>query len=149
MNFLLEQTQRYGVVGLADYAGFGGAAKFSSSTGFNYNWSNYRVGLTWNYRASTDSPTTFAAVPNANGTASPTLQKNGLQLGYPSVNMFNLSINARLGMMSVGFNVNNLFDKKPRPGGHNMYDPRGGFGSFSPFDDLTGRRYSFNVTADF
>lgn len=149
MNFLLEQTQRYGVVGLADYAGFGGAAKFSSSTGFNYNWSNYRVGLTWNYRASTDSPTTFAAVPNANGTASPTLQKNGLQLGYPSVNMFNLSISARLGMLSVGFNVNNLFDKKPRPGGHNMYDPRGGFGSFSPFDDLTGRRYSFNVTADF
>src|SRR5690606_13686522 len=38
MNFLLEQTQRYGVEGLGDYKGFGGAADLRANTGITYNW---------------------------------------------------------------------------------------------------------------
>jgi outer membrane receptor protein involved in Fe transport len=50
---------------------------------------------------------------------------------------------------SVSFNISNLLNKTPRPGGYDIRDPRNGFGSFSPFDDLNGRRYSFNVTREF
>jgi outer membrane receptor protein involved in Fe transport len=49
----------------------------------------------------------------------------------------------------VSFSVSNLFDKNPRPGGYDIRDPRAGFGSFSPFDDLNGRRYSFNISKEF
>ena len=51
--------------------------------------------------------------------------------------------------LKIEFYAKNLLDKTPRPGGYDIRDPRGGFGSFSPFDDLNGRRYSFNVTKEF
>jgi iron complex outermembrane receptor protein len=149
MNFLLEQTQRYGVANIDDYAGFGGAAEFRSSTGFTYSWDRHRVTLTWNYRSATETGTTFATTTNATGTASPTLQRNPLQAGYEDSHMFNLTAGTMIYDTSVSFSVSNLLDDKPRPGGYDVRDPRAGFGSFSPFDDLNGRRYSFNVTREF
>jgi len=38
---------------------------------------------------------------------------------------------------------------KPQPGGYDLRDPMAGFGNFSPFDDLLGRRYSVNLSMDF
>jgi iron complex outermembrane recepter protein len=149
MNVLLEQTQRYGVDGLADFAGFQGAARFRASTGFNYTWDRYRVALLWNYRSTSKQSTTFGIAPNATGTISPQLQQNGLLYGYKAVNLFNLTGSTRIGNLNAAISINNVFDQKPRPGGYNRFDPREGFGSFSPFDDLTGRRYSFSLTADF
>lgn len=149
MNFLLEQTQRYGVENIDDYAGYGGASEFRSNTGVSYNWDQHRLSLTWNYRAGSDTATSFATVANESGTTSPTLQKHARNTGYKASHLFNLTYGIRLGVMNASLSVSNLFDKKPRPGGYDIRDPRSGYGSFSPFDDLVGRRYSFNLTADF
>ena len=51
--------------------------------------------------------------------------------------------------MYVNLSVSNLFGEEPRPGGYDVRDPRHGFGSFSPFDDLVGRRYLLSVTMEF
>jgi iron complex outermembrane receptor protein len=149
MNVLLEQTQRYGVEGLGDYKGFGGASELRANTAFTYTWDRHRIMLMWTYRNATDTPTTFATVANATGTAAPTLQNNGQLVGYKSTHLFNLTLGTFIGNMNATFGVNNLFDSKPRAGGYDIRDPRGGFGSFSPFDDLTGRRYSLSLQMDF
>lgn len=151
MNFLIDQVQRH--VGsadqVADYAGYTGASKFRSNTGFTYAWDNHRVTLVWNYRDATETPTLYSVTANADGTRGPELQRNPLNAGYKAVNLFNLTAGTRIGPVNASISVNNLFDRKPRPGGYELADPRGGFGSFSPFDDLTGRRYSFNVSTEF
>ena len=149
MNFLLEQTQRYGIDFLGDYKGFGGASEFRMSTGLTYGWDRHRLTLTWNYRDATDTATGFATVANATGTASPTLMRNAQVTGYKDNHLFNLTAATMIYDTSVSFSVSNLLDSKPRPGGYDLRDPRGGFGNFSPFDDLNGRRYSFNVTKEF
>ncbi len=150
LNYLLDQIQRYGADLVDDYAGFGGASKLRANTGATYAWGRgHRVSLTWNYRDSTDTPTTFAVTPNQTGSAGPTLQTNQLFTGYKSTNLFNLTAGTNFGPINAGITVSNLFDKSPRPGGYDLRDPRQGFGSFSPFDDLVGRRYSFNMSMDF
>jgi outer membrane receptor protein involved in Fe transport len=149
MNFLLEQTQRYGVANIDDYKGYGGAAEFRASTGINYGWDRHRVTLTWNYRSETDTATSFSTVANAEGTTSPTLQTHSRVTGYKALHMFNLAASTLLYDINVTLSVNNIFDKKPRPGGYDIRDPRAGFGSFSPFDDLNGRRYGLSVTKEF
>ena len=149
MNLLLEQTQRYGVSALGDYKGFGGASEWRANTGFTYTLDRHRLSLIWTYRDATDTPTTFATVANSTGTASPTLQNNAQLVGYKSTHLFNLTAGTMIGQLNASLSVNNLFDKKPRAGGYDIRDPRQGFGSFSPFDDLTGRRYSFNLSMDF
>jgi outer membrane receptor protein involved in Fe transport len=150
MNYLIDQRQRYGADLVDDYAGYGGASKFRANTGFTYAWgSRHNVTLTWNYRDATDSPTTFATVANVDGTQSPTLQRNQQITGYDSTSLFNLSAGTTFGQVNVSLNISNVFDTEPRPGGYDIRDPRNGFGSFSPFDDLVGRRYLFNVTMDF
>lgn len=149
MNFLTEQTQRYGVNDIADYAGYGGAADFRANTGFTYSWDRHRVTLMWTYRSPSDTATTFATVANDSGSQSPVMQKNGVFAGYKATNLFNLTASTMIGMANASFTVSNLFDRKPSAGGYDMRDPRQGFGSFSPFDDLVGRRYSFNLTMEF
>ncbi len=150
MNYLIDQRQRYGADLVDDYAGFGGASKFRANTGVTYAWGRgHRVTLSWNYRDATDSPTTFATVANAAGTQSPTLQRNLQITGYKSTSLFNLSAGTSFGPVNASLNINNLFDKEPRPGGYDIRDPRNGFGSYSPFDDLVGRRYLINLTMDF
>jgi outer membrane receptor protein involved in Fe transport len=150
MNYLVDQIQRYGADRLDDYAGFGGAAKFRANTGVTYAWGGrHRVTLSWNYRDGTDTPTTFATVVNAAGTQGPTLEPNQQVTGYKSTSLFNLSAGTTFGPVNISLNVNNLFDKEPRPGGYDIRDPRNGFGTFSPFDDLVGRRYLLNLTMDF
>jgi outer membrane receptor protein involved in Fe transport len=151
MNFLLDQIQRFTGSSdeIADYAGFTGASKFRANTGISYSWDRHRVTLTWNYRDSTDSPTSYAVQPNADGSTGPELQRNPLLAGYKSVHLFNLTAGTQIGLYNLSASVGNLFDKKPRPGGYQLDDPRQGFGSFSPYDDLVGRRYSFNLSMDF
>src|SRR5690606_38339231 len=149
-NYLIDQVQRYGADELGDYAGLQGASKFRANTGITYMWGKgHRVTLTWNYREGTYSPTTFSATPAADGTTSPDLRKNPLMAGYKSTHLFNLTAGTRFGAVNASVSVSNLFDKKPRPGGYDIRDPRGGFGTFSPFDDLVGRRYSLNLSMDF
>lgn len=149
MNFLLEQTQRYGVEDLGDYAGYSGAAEFRANTGFTYAWDRHRITLLWNYRAPTDTPTTFSTAENAAGSQAPDLQRNAERAGYKAVNLFNLTAGTQIANINASLTISNLLDRKPRPGGYLLEDPRQGFGSFSPFDDLVGRRYSFNLSADF
>jgi outer membrane receptor protein involved in Fe transport len=150
MNFLIDQIQRYGADLVDDYAGFGGAAKFRLNTGITYRWGRgHRVTLTWNHRDATDSPTTFATTVNATGSANPNLDNNPTLAGYDSVDLFNLTAGTTFGPVNASISVNNIFDTKPKPGGYDLRDPRAGFGSFSPFDDLVGRRYSFNLSMDF
>ena len=150
MNFLLDQIQRFTGSSdeIADYAGFDGAAKFRSNIGFSYNWNRHRLTLVWNYRDATDSPTTYAVTANQTGSTGPELRRNPLLAGYKAVHLFNLTGSTRVGPVTLSLSVNNLFDKKPRPGGYQLDDPRRGFGSFSPFDDLVGRRYSFVMTTE-
>ena len=50
--------------------------------------------------------------------------------------------------MNASLSINNLLNTKPSWGGYDLRDPRQGFGSFSPFDDLVGRRYSLNLSVD-
>jgi hypothetical protein len=133
-----------------DYAGYGGASKFRANTGVTYAWGRgHRVTLSWNFRDATETATTFATTANAAGTQSPTLQRNLQITGYKSTSLFNLSAGTSFGPVNASLNVNNLFDKAPRPGGSDIRDPRNGFGNFRPFDDLVGRRYLLNLTMDF
>src|SRR5690606_31901795 len=151
MNILIDQVQRFSGSAdqVADYAGYSGAATFRANTGFTYAWDRHRVTLMWNYRDATDTPTSWAASANAQGTTGPDLMRNPLNAGYRAVHLFNLTAGTRVGPLNASLSISNLFDKKPRPGGYGLADPRQGFGSFSPFDDLVGRRYSFNLSAEF
>lgn len=149
MNFLLEQTQRYGVDFVDDYAGFGGASEFRASTGISYNWDQHRISLTWTYRQGTDTGTSFATTANTTGTAGPTLQVNQQLTGYDDSNLFSLTAGTMIYDTSVSLSINNLLDDEPGRGGYDLRDPRGGFGSVNPFDEQYGRRYSFNITREF
>ena len=151
MNYIIDQIQRYGADLVDDYAGFGGASEFRTTTGLSYGWGNgRRVSLNWNYRAGTDSPTTFATTYDALGSQAPRLHKNELIYGYPSTSIFEFAGTMPIGeRMYVNLSVSNLFGEEPRPGGYDVRDPRHGFGSFSPFDDLVGRRYLLSVTMEF
>lgn len=151
MNFLIDQVQRFSGSAdqVANYAGYSGAAKFRASTGFTYAWDRHRVTLMWNYRDGTETPTGYAVTENSTGSTGPVLRSHPQIVGYKDVHLFNLTAGTRIGPMNASLSINNLFDSKPRPGGYDVRDPRQGFGSFSPFDDLVGRRYSFNLSADF
>lgn len=149
MNFLLEQTQRYGVDFLGDYAGFGGASDFRASSGITYGWDRHRFTLSWIYRNGTDTPTSFAAVANATGTASPTLQNNGQLVGYDASHSFNLTASTMVYETNISLTISNLLDTDPSRGGYDKRDPRNGFGNVNPFDDQFGRRYSFNISREF
>jgi outer membrane receptor protein involved in Fe transport len=133
-----------------DYAGYGGAAEFRINTGFTYTVGRHRLTLTHTFRTETDSPTTFATTVNAEGSNGPTLQRNMITTGYDAAHMFNLTASTTFSeRLNASVSVSNLLDTKPSPGGYDIRDPREGFGSFSPFDDLVGRRYSFNLQMDF
>jgi iron complex outermembrane recepter protein len=149
-NYLIDQIQRYGADRIGNFAGFGGASEFRASTGVTYTVDKYRLTLTHTYRTETDSPTGFATTANAEGSTSPTLQRNLITTGYDASHIFNLTGSTTLGeRLNLSLSVSNLFDTKPEPGGYDIRDPRQGFGTFSPFDDLVGRRYSFNLQMDF
>jgi outer membrane receptor protein involved in Fe transport len=45
--------------------------------------------------------------------------------------------------------ISNLFNKKPDVGGYFVADQTGGFGTFDPYGDLVGRRYSVGFTMTF
>ncbi len=149
INFLLEQTQRYGVDFLGDYTGFGGASKFRASSGLTYAWDRHRVTLSWIYRDGTDTATAFGATANATGTVAPTLLKNGQLQGYEASHTFNLTASTMVYDTNVSLTVSNLLNTEPSYGGYDIRDPRNGFGSINPFDDQFGRRYSFNVSKEF
>lgn len=149
-NILLNQIQFYGGDVTADFAGYNGASKLSTNTMFSYNWGRHRVALNWDHRRGTKVPTSYSADAQANNlTTSPTIQENALFVGYPSANLFNLTAGTRIGQVGASFTINNLFDKKPSTGGYDRRDPMQGLGSFSPFSDLIGRRYSVNLSMDF
>jgi outer membrane receptor protein involved in Fe transport len=149
-NFLIDQIQRYGADGLGDFAGYGGASTLRGNTAFTYTLDEHRLTLTHTYRNETDSPTTFATTANADRSTGPVLAPNAITTGYKSTHLFNLTASTTFGeRLNASLSVSNLFDKKPRPGGYDIRDPLQGYGSFSPFDDLVGRRYSFNLQMDF
>ncbi len=151
-NYLLNQLQRFAgsTDRIADYAGYGGASKIRANTAVGYNWGRgNRVTLTWEYRVATDTPTVFTLTPAADGTTGPELHKNPLVAGYPTSNLFALTAGTRLGRVNASISVNNLLNQKPRPGGYDYRNPHGGIGTYSPFDDLVGRRYSINLSAEF
>jgi outer membrane receptor protein involved in Fe transport len=149
-NYLMDQIQRYSGSPdrLADYAGFNGASRIRSSTGIGYNWGRHRAILTWQYRLGTQSPTTFAATPNITGTQSPTIKRSPLFAGYRTFNQINATFGTKFGPVNASLGISNLLNTKPSWGGYDLRDPLDGFGSFSPFDDLTGRRYSLNLSVD-
>jgi len=149
MNILLSQIQRYGADKIDDFGGYNGASTLRASTGLSYLWGRNRVTLTWIYRQGTDVPTSFATVGAADGSTAPLLQKNPLQVGYQDSNLFNLTGSTLIGAVNLSLSVNNLLDTKPGRGGYDIRDPRQGFGTFSPFDDLVGRRWSFSATMNF
>lgn len=150
-NYLMDQIQRYSGSPdkVADYAGYNGASRIRGSTGLSYNVGRHRATLTWQYRLGTQTPTTYAATPNVTGTQQPTIQRNPLMAGYRTFNQFNATFGTRVGPMNASLGISNLLDTKPSWGGYDLRDPNRGFGSFSPFDDLVGRRYSLNLSVDF
>jgi hypothetical protein len=136
-NFLMEQNQPVTVGGaLQNYAGYVGASKIRANTVLGYSLDNYRVNLTWLYRLGTkglggdNRPTTLFA-------------------GYPTGNLFNLGLNAKFSNVDVGVNVSNLLNTKPGRAGYAYADETQGFGTYDPYGDLVGRRYSLNLTASF
>src|SRR5690606_18059185 len=126
MNFLIDQVQRFtgSADRVADYAGYTGAAEFRANTGITYSWERHRVTLMWNYRSETETPTSFAVTSNADGSTGPELRRNPLNAGYKAVHLFNLTAGTNIGNLSMSLSVSNLFDKKPRPGGYQLADPR-------------------------
>ncbi len=117
----------------------------------SYSWGESRVSLNWQYRLGTQAPTVFATAAAAapNGTTGPALKKNPLLAGYHTNNFFNLTAGRRFGDLNASFSINNLLGTKPKPGGYDYRDPWKGYGTFSPFDDMIGRRFSVNLSMDF
>jgi len=150
-NVLLNQIQFYGGNVTQDFAGYSGASKLRTSTNVGYSWGRgNRVSLTWDYRLGTRTPTTFSAAATANNiTTSPTIKANALFAGYHTANMFSATAGTRIGPVNASVSINNLLNTKPTTGGYDHRDPLKGLGSFSPFSDLVGRRYSLNLSMDF
>ncbi len=150
-NILMDQIQFYGGDVTADYAGYSGASKLRTNTIVSYGWGDgNRVSLTWDYRLGTRTPTNFSASTTANNvTTSPTIQNNKLFAGYPAANLFSATAGTRLGPVTASLSINNLLNTKPSRGGYDLRDPMQGLGTFSPFSDLVGRRYSVNLSMDF
>lgn len=150
-NYLIDQIQRYSGSPdkVADYAGYNGASRIRGSTSLGYNWDRNRVALTWLYRLGTQTPTTYAATPNVTGTQQPTIQRNPIMAGYRTFNQINGTFGTRVGPLNASLSVSNILNTRPSWGGYDLRDPKQGFGSFSPFDDLVGRRYSVNLSVDF
>jgi len=149
-NYLMDQIQRYAGSPdkLADYAGFNGASRIRGTTSFGYNWGRNRAVLTWQYRLGTQTPTTYAATPNITRSQAPTVQRNPLMAGYRTFNQLNGTFGTRIGPVNASLSISNMLNTKPSWGGYDLRDPMNGFGSFSPFDDLVGRRYSLNLSVD-
>jgi hypothetical protein len=149
-NYLMDQIQRYSGSPdkLADYAGYNGASRIRGSTGFGYNWGRHRAILTWQYRLGTQTPTTYAATKNIQETQTPKLKRNPIQAGYRTFNQLNGTFGTKIGPVNASLNISNLLNTKPSWGGYDLRDPLKGYGSFSPFDDLVGRRYSLNLSVD-
>jgi outer membrane receptor protein involved in Fe transport len=150
-NLLMDQIAFYGGEVTGDFAGYNGASRLQTNTAVGYSWGEgNRVSVTWNYRLGTRVPTTFAAQSQANGlSTSPTVQTNSLMAGYHTANMFSATFGKQLGPVNASVTINNLLDTEPTVGGYDHRDPRGGLGTFSPFADLLGRRYSVNLSMDF
>jgi outer membrane receptor protein involved in Fe transport len=150
--YLMDQIQRY--VGstdrTADYAGFAGASRLRTVTDFGYRWGRgNRVSVQWQYRLGTHTPTTFTTTPAANGTTGPELIRSANFAGYHTNNIFAITGGTQLGMVNAMLTINNVLNTKPGRGGYDFRDPQGGIGTFSPFDDLVGRRYSLNLSMEF
>ncbi len=146
-NILADQIQALTAGGAtADYAGYTGASPLAASTGVTYSWGvANRVGLTWNYRQGTRSFQTVAAT----ATSPATVVRSTTLAGYPTNNLFNLTAGTRLGPVNASFTVQNLLDSKPGRAAYDFRDPTQGLGSFDPFGDLVGRRYSVNLSVEF
>lgn len=136
-NFLSDQKQPVTVGGsIFNFAGYAGASKLRTNTALGYSWGDNRVSLNWLFHKGTEGLLT-------NNTPSPTLA------GYPSGSLFNLNAGSRFGPVSVSASISNLFNKKPDAGGWFVADQTGGFGTFDPYGDLVGRRYSLSLTMNF
>ena len=73
-----------------------------------------------------------------------------LVAGYKSGHLFNLSGGTRISdILDVGLSISNLLNTKPTRGGYFYADETQGFGTFNPYGDLVGRRYSLSLTAKF
>jgi outer membrane receptor protein involved in Fe transport len=150
-NYLMDQIQFYGGTVTADYAGYSGASPLRTNTTLSYNWGRgNRVSVNWNYTLGTQTPTTFSAASTANNvTTSPTIKNNELFAGNHTANMFSATVGTRIGPVNAALTVNNLLDAAPSRAGYDLRDPNQGIGTFNPFSDLVGRRYSMNLSMDF
>ena len=148
-NYLIDQIQRYGALAFGDYAGFGGASRIRTNTTVGYNWGANRVSMNWQYRLGTQVPTNFSTTASVDGQNSPTLQRNPLFAGYHTNSMYNLTAGHRFKGINASFTINNLFDTKPKAAGYPYADAYNGFGTYDPYGDLVGRRYSLNLTMNF
>jgi iron complex outermembrane recepter protein len=150
-NLLMDQIQFYGGAVTQDFAGYSGASKLRTNTDVGYVWGRgNRVSVTWEYRQGTRTATGFSAASTANNiTTSPTIKSNSLFAGYHTINMFSATAGTKIGPVNASVNISNLLNTKPTAGGYDLRDPNGGLGSFSPFSDLVGRRYSINLSMDF
>jgi hypothetical protein len=136
-NLLTDQSQPVTVGGtLRNFAGYVGASKLRTNTTIGYRWAESRVSLTWLFRKGTEGLL-------VNNTPSPTI------VGYPSNSLFNLSGGTKVGPANISLSISNLFNKAPDAGGYFTADATGGFGTFDPYGDLVGRRYSVGVTMNF
>jgi iron complex outermembrane receptor protein len=136
-NFLMDQSQPVTVGGeILNFAGYAGASKIRTNTVVGYNWNDSRVSLTWLFRKGTEGLLT-------------TNRPSATIAGYPSNSLFNLNAGTRIGPVDVSMSVSNLFDKEPDSGGYFVADETQGFGTYDPYGDLVGRRYSLSVTMDF
>jgi iron complex outermembrane recepter protein len=136
-NYLIDQSQPVTVGGdLQNYAGYVGASQYQTNTVVGYTWDTSRVSLTWMWHNGTKG---------LGGNNRPTT----LNAGYPSGSLFNLSGGTKIGPVDVSLNINNLFDTEPNPAGYAYADTTQGFGTFDPYADLVGRRYSLNLSMNF
>ncbi len=136
-NYLIDQSLPVTVGGdLQNYAGYVGASKYQTNTTVGYTWDNFHASVNWLWHngtkglAANNRPTTLNA-------------------GYPSGNLFNLSVGTRFDKVDVSLNINNVANAKPDPAGYAYADQTQGFGTYDPYADLVGRRYSLNLTANF
>jgi len=137
-NFLFDQLQAVTAGGTTrDQVGIGGAAPFQSSTTLGYSWSQNRVSLNWRYRSGTCVGVLGAAgCDNSNSR-------------YGVTNSFSVTGGTQIGVVNASLSVSNPLNRKPRNGTYDFADPTRGFGTFNPFDDLVGRRWSMNLSMDF
>jgi iron complex outermembrane recepter protein len=114
----------------------GGIFTYKTNTSVQYSWNGLTGGVTWRH------------LPSILNAAASTTPNTKIQ-GAPSYNLYDLFATYNIGIYSLRFGINNLFDKQPPSIGYNPGVTDASNATNPGFYDILGRRYYVGIRAQF